>query len=311
MSQRTHRSRTAPFVLLAGLILAACGPTETPVRLQVEVGRVLVYDLTQRDEFPGPDNPAVEVEARIRLTCTEFAPEGGALYDVVVERLKVSSPERVGLSLDTSTPETEPGDKVGAEELVRGLLGIKAQLQLSRTGRPQDIRSRPELIDPIKAWAREDPGKKAFLGGMLAKLVDGSVIAGTSTDMLANLMPEDAGAPGGSTWSAHVPAAPEALGVSLSALAVKLTRPAPNRAVLVGTATLTPSGGAGGKVIGESEGGLQSGSLEVSGELDTARGILRRVQLVNTMTLLDPSGSGRTAVTTQTRTLVLVEDAAK
>lgn len=303
-SWKTAMCFAAAAAAVAGYVAATgCSPGQPKVRLQVVPGRTVVYEISQRVEWPGEDKPPVEVDARVRFTCAEFGHENRGRWTVSLERLRIKIPDASGVSFDTATEATEPGDDIGAEALVRPLLGHELSLVLDTRGHPEDVQATPELYDPVKAWTQVDFERRGMVGRLIATTVDPRVLIATSFGPLSLALPDDASAPDGASWVRDSNQIPDLPGAKDSDLSLKLSRPSPDRAVVDGELSMSPQKTG---VVGEGP-ALSSGSFTIHAALDTQAGTVEELDVAIEMKIRDPSGGDRVVTVRQSKTVRRVE----
>lgn len=269
----SHR-RIWGAVIAVGASLAACGPSEAPLRLRAELGRELVYDAHRIDDWPDEKygyGGVLDTRARYRLAAEDAVDGRGGRYRAVIEAIQVKSPERFNVAIDTDTPDPESGDERGVEELARSLLRRHAEITIAEHGLSAGVEPDRELRDALKAWGdkQSDPRQARPVMMLLDELLDAPRVVAKWTQAASLLLPQDPFPAAGSEWTRKAPPAPSPAGKLGCELVVRLEKTPSGNVLLVAAGDFTldePMDGAPLEFL--------SGRLEAETEIDRARGVI-------------------------------------
>ena len=265
-------------VLVLGASLAACGPSEAPLRLRAELGRELVYDARRIDDWPDEKfgyGGVLDTRARFRLAAEDAVDGRGGRYRIVIEGIRVASPARFNVAIDTDTPDPEEGDERGIEALARGLLRRHAEITIADHGLSAGVEPDRELREALKAWgdAQSDPRQARPVMMLLDELLDGPRVVAKWTQAAALLLPPDPFPAAGTQWMRKAPPAPSPAGKLGCELTVRLEKAASGNALLTAAGDFTLD-----EPLADAPLEFISGRLEAETEFDRARGVIVRYE---------------------------------
>jgi hypothetical protein len=297
--------RRFAITLAIAVSLAACGPSDPELRLRAEMGRELIYEAHRVDDWPDEEfgyGGVLDTRTRFRMATEDAVSGRGGRYRVVVEGVRVASPERFGVAVDTDTPDPEEGDDRGVEELARGLLRRHGEVTIAEHGLSSGVEPDQEIRDALKDWGKQQDDRQAAMPVMMVldEILDGSRLAATWIQSASLLLPEEKRVADGVTWTRTTPPFGSPAGTLAAHLAVTQSRDE-GRVTLrgVGDYALT-------EAFDDAPLRFVSGSIEATAVLDTVRGVLVRYEEATVVTFEKVAGGGSTTATWN-RTLTLVE----
>ncbi len=269
--------------LLAGLIvaLAGCGDAPPELRLRPTPGRELVYDAHRVDDWADAElgfGGVLASDARLRLTCLE-AVKGRGTYEVVVERLVVSSPERFGVHLDTATAEPDPADRHGTGDVARRLVRRRGELVIGANGGASEPEADRELREILREWGQSGAGTSvAGTSGvgrrpammLLDEMLDGPRVAARWMQTCGRLLPSEARPELPATWTIDLAPIPSRAGNLAISMEVTAIRAGERLVTISAKCEPTLEAAAPDAVVD-----YESGTLKMTLQLDIEQGVVR------------------------------------
>jgi hypothetical protein len=265
------------LVLLAAAVVSSCGDDDRrAVLLDPQVGRELRYEGTRSDRWDDPEfgyGGELVTTTRYRLTCIEAVAGRGGRYEVVVEGVRVASPPRFGVTIDTDTPDPEGEDEHEVEALARSLLNRRGELSLGLHAGVLAADPDPEIREALSAWAEDLPREVGTpVAILLDQILNGAPMAGSWSQAAGVLFPPEPYPAEGRSWTSTPPPAPSHAGPLEVALVVDFAFESQDVALMNATGEFHVATSAETKRPPALD--FESGGIAMTVRVDTRRGVL-------------------------------------